>query len=983
MERVSAYAQAVLDGGIVAGPHVRNACRRHFDDLEKGASRGIRWDDAAARRVFNFFERKLRLSEGQFDNQPFILQPMQEFILGSIFGWKRADGTRRFRRAYIEAGKGCGKALAMDTAIPTPNGWTTMGEIRPGDTVFDERGLPTEVLGVSDVMENHDVYEVVFDDGERIVADAEHLWFTEMRKRDVGSGRGSLKGEPKSEWGAWRRAVRTTKEIAETLRYPNGKYLTANHSIDLTSPLALPAVDLEIEPYTLGAWLGDGDSDCARITCADADIELLDNLRAAGCAVGTRKSNPTGTAGRYRIGSVGVRGKGGKESLNAALRAAGLLGNKHIPVPYLRASTEQRLALLQGLMDTDGHIDDQSGRCEFTTIDKEFANQVAELCHTLGLKVAITEGRASINGRDISAKWRVFFNAPHDLPVFRLKRKLERQAKRHNRRRLSGDRKIVECRRVKSVPVKCIRVASPNSLFLAGRGMVPTHNSPLVGGIGLYGLVYDDEPGAQIYAAAATKDQASILFRDAVKMMRQSPDLSKKVKPSGGFEREYNIAYHKSQSYFRPMSREAGKTGSGLRPHFALCDEVHEHPGPEIMRMLEAGFKFRRQPLMVMITNSGSDRLSVCWREHEMACAVAAGTQTPDDVYEYVGETWPGSDEHFSYVCALDKDDDPFEDDSCWIKTNPLLGVTVTKEYIASQVAFAKNFPSDAPGILRLYFCVWTDAHSSWMPRKTVESVMAEFDIKEHEGKPVFLGVDLSRHQDLTCVAYVVPTGHREMARPDGTVFLAPTFDAWVDSFTPADTLKEREDRDKAPYSLWVKEGYIQAIPGERIRYDYVAYSVAQADKKFDIKAVAYDNYAYAEFKEACGALGLELVHRDHPQGGLRRNKPDEALVEQAKAEGLPEPGGLWMPGSIREVESMIIDGRIRLRANPVLMTAMMAATFSKPDPLGNKYLVKESAHRRIDPAVALCMAVGAAVDGAAEPQDMQDFVDNMVVVTW
>lgn len=600
MDRVSAYARAVLDGDIVAGPHVRNACRRHFDDLAKGKARGIHWDDAAARRVFNFFERKLRLSEGQFDNQPFILQPMQEFILGSIFGWKRVDGTRRFRRAYIEAGKGCGK-------------------------------------------------------------------------------------------------------------------------------------------------------------------------------------------------------------------------------------------------------------------------------------------------------------------------------------------------------------------------------SPLVGGIGLYGLVYDNEPGAQIYAAAATKDQASILFRDAVKMMRQSPDLSKKVKPSGGFEREYNLAHLKSASFFRPMSKEAGKTGSGLRPHFALCDEVHEHPGPEIMRMLEAGFKFRRQPLLMMITNSGSDRLSVCWREHEMACNVAAGTQTPDEVYEYVGETWPGSDELFSYVCALDKDDDPFEDDSCWIKTNPLMGITVSKEYIASQVAFAKNFPSDAPGILRLYFCVWTDAHSSWMPRKTVESVMTDFDLPA-DGSPVFLGIDLSRHQDLTCVAYVTPTGHREMERPDGTTFMAPTFDAWVESFTPADTLKERAERDKAPYVQWVKDGYIQAIPGERIRYDYVAYSVAQADKRFDIKAVAYDQYAYKEFMEACGALGLELVHRDHPQGGLRRNKPDEALVEQAKAEGLPEPGGLWMPGSIREVEMLIIDKRIRLRSNPVLMTALMAATFSKPDALGNKYLVKETSHRRIDPAVALCMAVGAAIDGAAAP---------------
>lgn len=308
--------------------------------------------------------------------------------------------------------------------------------------------------------------------------------------------------------------------------------------------------------------------------------------------------------------------------------------------------------------------------------------------------------------------------------------------------------------------------------------------------------------------------------------------------------------------------------------------------------MLEAGFKFRRQPLLMMITNSGSDRLSVCWREHEMACAVAAGTQTPDEEYAYVGETWPGSDELFSYVCALDKGDDPLEDDSCWAKTNPLLGVTVSKEYIASQVAFAKNFPSDAPGILRLYFCVWTDAHSSWMPRKTVESVMCDFDIEEHEGKPAFLGVDLSSHKDMTCVAYVVPTGHKEMTRPDGSTFLAPTFDAWVDSFTPADTLKERADKDKAPYLQWVADKYLIAIPGERIRYDYVAYSVLQSSKSLDIKAIAYDQYAYANsWKSAASSASIwctETIRRAACGAAIQMR----LLSSRRKKKGFRNPAG-------------------------------------------------------------------------------------------
>jgi hypothetical protein len=198
--------------------------------------------------------------------------------------------------------------------------------------------------------------------------------------------------------------------------------------------------------------------------------------------------------------------------------------------------------------------------------------------------------------------------------------------------------------------------------------------SPFAGGVGLYGLTADGEAGAQIYAAAAKKDQAQILFQDACKMVRQAPALNERLKFSGGLGKEFNVAHHKSQSFFRPISKEAGKTGSGPRPHFALCDEVHEHPDRSIMEMLQRGFKFRQNPLLLMITNSGSDRNSVCWEERERAVKVVAGTQTPDEDFTFVGEAWEGSDSVFAYICGLDKDDDPMTDPSCWVKANPLLG---------------------------------------------------------------------------------------------------------------------------------------------------------------------------------------------------------------------------------------------------------------------------------------------------------------------
>jgi len=149
--------------------------------------------------------------------------------------------------------------------------------------------------------------------------------------------------------------------------------------------------------------------------------------------------------------------------------------------------------------------------------------------------------------------------------------------------------------------------------------------SPVAGGIGLYGMTACNEAGAQIYAAAAKREQAGILFADAVKMVRQSPALAKRLEFSGGAGREFNIAHHGSGSFFRAVSRDTGRTGSGPRPYFVLADEIHELPDRSIIEMLERGFKFRRDPLLFMITNSGSNRNSVAWEEHEHAIKVAAG----------------------------------------------------------------------------------------------------------------------------------------------------------------------------------------------------------------------------------------------------------------------------------------------------------------------------------------------------------------------
>jgi phage terminase large subunit-like protein len=494
--------------------------------------------------------------------------------------------------------------------------------------------------------------------------------------------------------------------------------------------------------------------------------------------------------------------------------------------------------------------------------------------------------------------------------------------------------------------------------------------SPLAGGVGLSGLAAQGEAGAQIYSAAAKREQAGILFADAVKMVKQSPALKKRLSFSGGEGREFNIAHHASGSFFRPVSKDTGKTGSGPRPFFVLADEVHELPDRTILETLERGFKFRRSPLLFMITNSGSDRNSVAWEEHEHAVKVAAGHTEAINDPTFVGDVI--DDTTFSYVCSLDAGDDPLNDPSCWVKANPLLGVTITEEYLADIVSLAKSIPGKLNGILRLHFCVWTEAETAWMTRDTLEPRLADFDIAEHKKKKIWLGLDLSQNRDITALGAVVETGTIDVqVERDGKTFTVskPLFDAWAEAWTPKDTIKARELRDKLPYLVWVKQGHLHAEPGESISFRHVAQRVAEYATDYDIQLIAYDRYAFRRFEEDVSAIGLSVEFIEHPQGGLKKGKPNEAMKASAKRLN-KEPEGLWMPGSVRLFEEALLEGRIRIRKNPVLVSAMMSAV-TETDKWDNRWLSKARSTNKIDAAVALAMAIGAAcaVPGESEPE--------------
>jgi len=504
--------------------------------------------------------------------------------------------------------------------------------------------------------------------------------------------------------------------------------------------------------------------------------------------------------------------------------------------------------------------------------------------------------------------------------------------------------------------------------------------SPLAAAVGLYGLVADGEERAEIYAAATKKDQAMILFRDAVSMRANSEALRGALTPSGG-NPVWQLTFLPTASFFKPIANDDGQ--SGPRPHIGIIDEVHEIKDPYTIRMLKAGFKARRQPLLFMITNSGSDRTSVAWEYHQLGIEVVSGEKLDDKA--------------FYYICALDDGDDPFEDEGCWIKANPELGNIIGHDYIQKEVGDAKLLPSAQNTALRLNFCVWTDADRAWITRKAWEGcVVSEKNptptdglgcrrsvttlrLEDFHGAKAWGGLDLSRTTDLSAK---VLTFTDSVAGVDH-IYSFPKF------WTPADTIKERSKRDQVPYDLYVREGHMVATPGPVIPLLAIGRDIHEDSKLFDLQFVAYDRYAYREFEaeiaeEIAGWIPPML---EHPQGFRRYSKIDKHLAARfgwydERGEVIENP--LWMPGSIREWEHAILEGRFWTPANPV-MSWNVAGVFPEASPTVDGAIVfsKRKATGRIDGAVANAMSVGAAVARfGPEGSALDDFLANPVMST-
>lgn len=459
--------------------------------------------------------------------------------------------------------------------------------------------------------------------------------------------------------------------------------------------------------------------------------------------------------------------------------------------------------------------------------------------------------------------------------------------------------------------------------------------SPLVAGLGLYGLTSDGEARAEIYAAAVKQDQAKVLFRDAIAMVQQSPALSERLGISGGQD-PHNIAHEASGSFFRPISsEERGRGQSGPRPHIALLDEIHEHPTNAMVEFLRAGTKSRRQALILMITNSGANRRSPCFEYHDYAAKVCRGDIEDDGM--------------FGYVCSLDEDDDPFVDESCWVKANPSLPVVPGYKYLREQVREAKGLPSKESIVRRLNFCQWVDAENPLFARDVWLAVLHDLNLESYRKRRCWAAIDLSGKADLTAMAIAFEA-------EDGGL------DVFVEYWTPQDTLGERESRDRAPYARWVREGFLVATAGKSVDYAWVARRISDVREQFDLQALAFDRYRIEDLERELDDAGVEH-HRQSDKYGV-------GLLMIEHGQGMKD-----MSPALEEFEGRVLNGRVRIHRNPVTTMCASNAVVDQ-DPAGNRKFNKAKATGRIDGMVAIAMVVRIATMQDNTPSNIYDEVE-------
>ncbi len=437
--------------------------------------------------------------------------------------------------------------------------------------------------------------------------------------------------------------------------------------------------------------------------------------------------------------------------------------------------------------------------------------------------------------------------------------------------------------------------------------------STLASGIGLYLFDADGEPGAHIYTGATKYKQARIVHEEAENMVRSSSALSSRV----GIVRD-NLHVFATGSKFEPLGKDS-KTEDGLNVHGAIIDEYHAHPDDGLVSVLRTAMGSRRQPMMLIITTAGFERMSPCYEQREYVKKVLEGVLEDDSIF---GIIYTLDEEEKDADGTVIKPADDWKDKRNWIKANPNLGVSVYLRDLELMCNEAIEAPSKQNAFKTKRLNIWTQTVSLWITPKSWSLNNRPVDETLLLGRPCYAGLDLSTVMDITALCLCFPPLEDEL-------IYQLLWRFWI----PEDNMLEKIKKDRVPYDLWREQGYLVATPGNVIDYDFIEAQVKHDAEQFEMKELAYDPYNASQV----------IVH--------------------LTAEGITafpfRQGFLSMSPAAKDFEKRVLAGELANGCNPI-MDWMINCTTVVSDPAGNIKPVKPDRmkeSRRIDGVIAAIMA--------------------------
>lgn len=438
--------------------------------------------------------------------------------------------------------------------------------------------------------------------------------------------------------------------------------------------------------------------------------------------------------------------------------------------------------------------------------------------------------------------------------------------------------------------------------------------STLLAGIGLYLLGMDNEHGAEVYGAAADREQASLVYREMAAMVRASPRLSRVMDV---VDSRRNIAFRRESSFYRVLSADAFRA-EGLNIHGLLFDELHAQRDRRLWDSLRYGGASRDQPLLASITTAGYDRKGICYEQYLYAKKVLADWRFDPTFYACIHEMEEGDD---------------WKDPEVWERANPSWGVTIKPESFAADVKEAEQSPTKLNSFLRYRLNCWTTSDVRWIAPEAWAA--GAVPLRDFGDRPVYAGLDLATTYDLTALVLICPDPS------DGSIDVLPFF--WI----PESNAVERAQRDKVDYLGWIRDGFIKATEGNSTDYTVLHRDIAEICEQYRVSCLAVDlKFNGQMISNLLQGDGVEV--RGYPQGGRAMSAPAKTL------------------------ENLLAVTKVRHAGHPTLAWCAGNAAVHE-DRYGNIYPSKAKSTERIDGIVALCQAIGCWIGTEQKPPDTPD----------